>query len=400
VGIFDRKGTTLAAIGGFPHPPALEAGALIRRSAFVEGRSMTAIFAPLEVQGRHVATLGVGLPSRVYLSTARSAALRLALVLFVAMSGVIGIGALLSRSIVGRLRPLLDTSRSLGRGELAARIPVNSGDELGELAAALNQMADQLEASHTSLERRVAERTEEIQRLLRERSELFAGISHELRTPIAVILSETKLALRPVDPKGGWTRETGETIIRSAEQLLDVVEDILKLARAESNRLVVEPAEVAVPDLIEDVRSIAKRLAAANGLRFSVEIAPKLPLVWADPVRMKDVLLNLVDNAVKYTPAGGTVTLAAKRRNGSVDLIVSDTGIGIPRDVGERVFEPFFRAPGARTQHGEAASGLGLALARRLVEAQGGTIAFASDNLNGTTFTVGLDAVTTRRSKG
>jgi two-component system phosphate regulon sensor histidine kinase PhoR len=100
--------------------------------------------------------------------------------------------------------------------------------------------------------------------------------------------------------------------------------------------------------------------------------------------------MNLVDNAVKYTPAGGKITLSAVAHDGKVDLSVTDTGPGIPKGIGDRIFEPFYRVPGIRTQRGEAATGLGLALTKRLVEAQGGEIGFESKRGRGTTFTVSL----------
>jgi signal transduction histidine kinase len=105
---------------------------------------------------------------------------------------------------------------------------------------------------------------------------------------------------------------------------------------------------------------------------------------------LRQILLNLIDNAVKYTPSGGSVSLGATRRNGSVTVSVTDTGVGIPNDVGERIFDPFFRVPGTKVQRGQASSGLGLALAKRLVEAHGGDIWFESAPDRGTTFNVTL----------
>jgi signal transduction histidine kinase len=282
----------------------------------------------------------------------------------------------------------VETSRELERGNLSARVPVVARDELGELAGTLNGMAEQLQASHATLERRVDERTEEVRRLLRERTEFFAGISHELRTPIAVILVEAKmLADAQRDPK---TSEAAGTIIGSAEQLLARVNDILDVARAESGRLEVSLQDVSLPPLFRDLDRSLAALTSGSELSLTVQAPQNLPAVRADPLRLKEVLLNLVENAVKYTPAGGDVSVSAAARNGHVEISVADTGVGIPKKVGDRIFDPFYRVPGTRPSRGGTSSGLGLALAKRVVEAQGGSIRYASRIKQGTTFTIQL----------
>lgn len=390
IAVYDGDGRLLAASGVAPRTRAPSPGTgPLRRSEKVGGRDAATLYARLEIQGRQAGTLAVSLPAGLVLSSARSAAVRLALVLFFAMAGVVGIGALLSRYILGQVRPLVETSRALGRGDLAARSRVVAHDELGELAGVLNQMADQLQASHETLERRVQERTEEVERLLRERTDLFTGISHELRTPIAVILAQAKLLLSSANGSRKNAEATG-VILGSAEQLLDRVNDILDVARAESGRLEVRLADVSVPTLLAELHPTIEGLASANGLRVALDVPPRLPDVRADPSRLREVVFNLVDNAVKYTPSGGTITLSAAAREGSVEISVSDTGVGIPAEVGDRVFEPFYRVPEVQPLRGQASSGLGLALAKRLVDAQGGSIGFTSTPGRGTTFTVRL----------
>lgn len=389
IAVYDGDGRLLAASGVAPRTraPSLGTGPL-RRSEKVGGRDAATLYARLEIQGRQAGTLAVSLPAGSALSSARSAAVRLALVLFFAMAGVVGIGALLSRYILGQVRPLVETSRALGRGDLAARSRVVAHDELGELAGVLNQMAEQLQASHETLERRVQERTEEVERLLRERTDLFTGISHELRTPIAVILAQAKLLLSSAN--GRKSAEATGVILGSAEQLLGRVNDILDVARAESGRLEVRLADVSVPALLAELHPTIEGLASGNGLRVWLDASPRLPDVRADPSRLKEVVFNLVDNAVKYTPSGGRITLSAAAREGSVEISVADTGVGIPAEVGDRVFEPFYRVPEVQPLRGQASSGLGLALAKRLVDAQGGSIGFTSTPGRGTTFTVRL----------
>jgi signal transduction histidine kinase len=237
----------------------------------------------------------------------------------------------------------------------------------------------------------VDERTAEVQRLLRERNELFAGISHELRTPIAVILSEARMLVDPAYAGGRQsTGDAASTIIASGEQLLGRVNEILELARAESGRLEVHLSEVRLPALFGDLRPTAEALAAANDLDLDIDTPTGLPPIRADRSRLTDVLVNLIENAVKYTPAGGKVSLAAGRRNGSIRMTVTDTGLGIPPEAGDRIFEPFYQVPGTQPPRGGSSSGLGLALAKRLVEAQGGTISYESPRGKGTRFVVEL----------
>lgn len=258
------------------------------------------------------------------------------------------------------------------------------------MARGVNQMAEQLEASYETLESRVAQRTEEVQRLLQERTEFFTGISHEFRTPLAVIISQAELMLDPTYPKRGrWRGEIGE-IRDSAQQLLLLINDILDLARAEAGRIEMHLSEVSIPEVIAGLRKTAAGLASAGNLKLSIEVPAKLPMVRADAFRLREVILNVLDNAAKYTPAGGKVRLTAEANGGSVEIAVSDSGMGIPKEAGERVFDPFYRVPGAEPQRGQAASGLGLALAKRFVEAQGGTISFLSEPGAGTTFRVTL----------
>jgi signal transduction histidine kinase len=212
-----------------------------------------------------------------------------------------------------------------------------------------------------------------------------------------VILSEARMLVDPVFA-GSRQRpdDAAKTIIATGEQLLTRVNEILDLARAESGRLEVKLGDVRLPDVFGDLRPTAEALAAANDLGLEIKAPSGLPAVRADRERLKDVLVNLIENAAKYTPMGGTVSLAAGRRNGSVRMTVTDTGVGIPPEAGDRVFEPFYQVPGTQPPRGESSSGLGLALAKRLVEAQGGSISYTSDPAKGTQFVVELPAAKPR----
>ncbi len=393
VTIFDNSGQLLAQAGvsgGASAPTAAPDGRLIRRTRMVGGIDVATLYAPFEVQGERVGTLAVSIPSATAYSSVRGTALRLGLIVLLVMAGVIGVGALLSRFILAQLRPLVATNRALGLGELSARAPVVSDDELGELARGVNQMAEQLQASYATLELRVTQRTEEVRRLLQERTEFFASVSHDLRTPLAVIRSQ---ALMMLDTKFvQQPAETAKTIVDSSDQLLLLINELLELARAEAGRLEVDLQPCRLRDVVKDLRQTIDGLARSGDLDVKVNLPRDLPRVNADPRRLREVLINLIDNAVKYTAPGGTVSLAAVANNGHVKVLIRDSGIGIPEEDRENIFEPFYRVKGNHPQRGQASTGLGLALTKRLVEAQGGQITFASNPGGGTTFAFTLDA--------
>lgn len=395
VSVFDATGRRIAAEGQAPlsvAPPSEAASRSQRAYATEGGEALATLFVPFELQGRRVGSLGVSLPTAPALAAVRGAALRQGGVVLAAMIGIVAIGALLSRLILAQVRPLVATNRALEQGDLGARVPVMGRDELGELASGVNRMAERLQASHETLETRVAERTEEVQRLLQERTQFFAGLSHELRTPLAAIVAQADLILDRTYPLAGKTRrEVGGAVMASAEQLLRVVNEILDVARSEAGTIEVHTEEFKLPDFVRGIRGIVEGLARGGAHRLVVDVPRRLPAVRADPTRLRQIVLNLVENAVKYTPQGGKIKIIAAARNGAVEVSVADTGVGIPADAKDRVFEPFFRAEGVRTQGGQAASGLGLALTKRLVEAQGGAIRFESEPGAGSVFTFTLE---------
>jgi signal transduction histidine kinase len=391
--IYDASGRLLASDGLFSEPASIPS--VSREPIRVSGRAgrvgVATLYTPLEIQGRRAGALAVTVPTEPAFASARGTGLRLVLILVVAMAGTIALGAMLTRFILQQVRPLVETNRALGRGELDARAPVLGRDELGELARGVNQMAEQLQASYETLELRVEQRTEEVRRLMRERSELFASMSHELRTPLAIIQGRADMLKDPTFAKTHeWTAETGLTIGESTEQLMRLVNDILELARAEAGRieLALEPVDLGV--VLREMRRTLEGLARGAGLGFTFDVPKTLPVVHADPYRLREIVVNLVDNGVKYTPAGGRITVAAIAAGDAVEVTVIDTGVGIPPETGQLIFEPFYRVKDVKTQRGQASSGLGLALARRLVEAHGGSIRFDSEIGKGSAFTFSI----------
>jgi signal transduction histidine kinase len=402
VAIFDGDGRLIARSGTAIERalPGAAGDSIAQKTRVIDGVEEATAYAPFEMQGRRAGTLAVTVPTAPAFATARGAATKLALVVVAVMAGVVALGGLLSRSILGQVKPLVATNRALALGDLNARAVVLGEGELGELASGVNHMAEQIQAMYNDLELRVEQRTAEVRRLLKERTEFFASISHELRTPLAVILGQGKMLADPKYPKNRpWTTNAGHTIVETTSQLIAVVNEILELARADAGRLEISLETVDVEALLKELTPTFEDVARSGHLHLSVVRPMERPAVRADRRRLATVLLNLIDNAVKYTPAGGSVTLAVSADKNGVEFSVTDTGIGISPEAGDLIFEPFFRVQGANAQGGQASSGLGLALAKRLVEAQGGTIGYTSEPGQGTTFAVTLARVANKSER-
>lgn len=387
---FDVSGRTIAQVGSFTPSwtTDVESGGSVRLTESTASGGVGTHYAPVEIRERKIGTIAVSIPVEQTLASVRRTGMGLGLILISAMAGIASFGFLLSRLILRQVRSLSETNRALGRGDLSARATVEWEDEIGELAARLNEMAEQLQASYETLELRVAQRTEEVERLLRERSEFFASVSHELRTPLAVILRHAEMLLDTDYGKNGrWRVETGAALKDSGGQLSRLIDDILDLAKAEAAQLDMEIERIDLHDVFTEVRRTIEPLARSAGLSASVHIPRSLPKVLADPRRLRQILLNLVDNAVKYTPEGGQIEVSARQLEDFVEIGVADTGVGMPVESDDRIFEPFFRVKGVTPQRGQSSSGLGLAVVRRLVEAHAGSVSYTSRPGEGTTFT-------------
>jgi signal transduction histidine kinase len=203
--------------------------------------------------------------------------------------------------------------------------------------------------------------------------------------------------LQPTDE--GWEQEYGQTIHQAALDLLARVNEILDLAKLETKSVTLDLADVAVSDAAHSVANELAPLARQAGLKVRVDVASDLPRVRADTTRLRDVLRNLVANAIKYTPGGGSVVIGAAQKSKRVlEISVSDTGIGIPPEAHEHLFEPFYQVPG-HEQDRQRSTGLGLALAERLVSAHGGTLSVRSRVGEGSTFTFTMPVAATKPAR-
>ncbi|HET9985657.1 MAG TPA: ATP-binding protein [Longimicrobiales bacterium] len=223
----------------------------------------------------------------------------------------------------------------------------------------------------------------------RAKSDFLATMSHELRTPLNAMIGYTDLLLQGLpQPIPEEDRRSVERIGLSAHHLLELIEEILTFSRLEAQREIVEPEEVDVQRLLDEVTAITEPLAAKKGLRFRAD-TPEQPLVVEmDPRKVRQILLNLVGNAVKFTERG-EVVVAVRREGDDVVFQVRDTGIGIPADHLEKIFEPFWQAETQRTRR-VGGAGLGLSVTRRLARLMGGDVTVTSELGRGSTFTVRL----------
>jgi signal transduction histidine kinase len=280
------------------------------------------------------------------------------------------LGALLARSLTRTLRELTAATQKVAKGELEQRVPIRSKDELGELAASFNQMSKDLTKSRDL------------------RRQMTADIAHELRTPLTVVLGHTEALSEghlPPDP------ETFDIIYDETKRLNRLVEDLRTLSLSDAGELHLNRQQISPNDLLERAASARKQEALAKEIKLQIETSGDLPVVDVDPDRMAQVLVNLLDNALRYTPLGGTISLSARSVAEGVALVVKDTGPGIPAEDLDHLFERFYRGDKSR-QREEGGSGLGLAIAKSLVENQGGQILVESKPNQGATFIIQLPA--------
>jgi signal transduction histidine kinase len=216
------------------------------------------------------------------------------------------------------------------------------------------------------------------------KSEFLASMSHELRTPLNAVIGFSDVLLERLF---GELNERQEEYVRdirdSGRHLLELINEILDLSKVEAGRMELEPAELSLPELLEQALALVRERAARQRLQVTLELDPAVGTVWADDTKLKQVVVNLVTNAVKFTPDGGTVDVVARARGGEVEVTVRDTGIGIAEEDQARIFEAFQRGDRRVSTEG---TGLGLTLSKRFVELHGGRIWVQSRLGEGSTF--------------
>jgi len=268
---------------------------------------------------------------------------------------------LLAHGMTLPLREMVSAARVMARGEYDRRVTATSRDEVGELARAFNSMAAELA---------------EVDRLRRD---IVANVSHELRTPLTALRAKLENLVDNVEKAD---RPTLEAMLRQVERLGDLVAQLLDLSKLESGAVPLNRSTFSAAALLTHVADEWRTRAELRDVRVETLVEPNSLTVDGDEERLRQVLSNLVANAVRHSPRGGRVRVQAGVGHGGVTLEVIDDGPGIPEDEAERVFERFYRADAARST-ADGGSGLGLAIARWIVDLHGGWIRVAAEQKEG-----------------
>jgi signal transduction histidine kinase len=303
-----------------------------------------------------------GTPERLFLSNVNQAIILGALL---AVLVALLLGGFFAYSLTRSLRELTAATREIAGGDLGYQVEVRSRDELGELAVSFNQMSADLAKSNQA------------------RRQMTADIAHDLRSPLSVILGYAE-ALN--DGKLEGSPEVFGVIHREAGQLSHLIDDLRTLSLADSGELPLEMQPVSAQEILVDVSRAYRQQAESRGITLVVDTAADLPEIMADPNRLNQVLGNLMSNALRYTPPGGRIVLGTRMAREQVLITVQDNGKGIAGEDLEYIFDRFFRSDPSRSDNGE--TGLGLAIARSLVELQGGEISAESEPGQGTTIMI------------
>jgi len=284
----------------------------------------------------------------------------------------------------------------MGNSKPTAQSPTNPQDSSADPEAEIARLTTLLQEAQKQLDAKVAERTAALQtsnlelaRSSQAKSEFLARMSHDLRQPLNAIVGFTDLLLMAEgEPLSAKQRRHLGHVANASRQLLGLINDLLDLSRVESGRMEIHPEPCDVAALLEETLALFRTQTQNGRLSLVLEIASPLSRLLADRVRVQQVLHNLLSNAFKFTPEGGLITVTAKQVGLQLEVAVRDTGVGIPLEDQQRIFEAYEQAGPKEGQ--QKGVGLGLAIARRLVELHGGRIWVESAPGHGSTFTFRL----------
>jgi len=318
-----------------------------------------------------------------------------------------------SRRITRPINRLTDRARQIADGHLDQNIPVDSRDEIGNLAQSFNDMAQslkenishrdklltQLQELNRTLEDRIQQRTaqieavnEELREATHHKSQFLANVNHELRTPVSAIISSARLVLRKTHGQIPQVQmENLSGLLQTAEHLLSLINGLLDLSRIEAGQIEVRVEPVKVDELIHRTASTLEPMLQRDRVRLTREVASNIPVLVTDREKLRQIIFNLLGNAAKFTDEG-EIKIAASRQNGSLRLVVSDTGIGMEEEELKHIFEEFRQGDFAKHD----GAGLGLAIVKKLVDLLGGEVYADSEAGKGSTFTVMLPLQSSR----
>ena len=295
--------------------------------------------------------------------------------------GALLIGLTAFLVITQDLNKIIHQVRQFQQGNWNTRIELKSSGELGQLAETFNTMAETISAD-----------MEEIQAMEESRRELIANVSHDLRTPLATIqgYAETLMLMKDSLSKENKDHYTG-IIVKSGNQLKKLVDELFELSKLEAKRVVPRPEPFSLSELVLDNVVKYKMLAGEKNISLQTNIPQDLPLVYADIGLIDRVLQNLIDNALKFTPKGGTITLGLKRNDNNIEVSVADTGVGISEEDLPKIFDRYARSDKEKTE--QSGIGLGLSIIKKILELHQVSIHVYSKVVDGSIFYFNLPLV-------
>ncbi|MAT64216.1 MAG: hypothetical protein CMN57_01055 [Gammaproteobacteria bacterium] len=296
------------------------------------------------------------------------------------------------RTIVHRpLQQLVSATRAVSDGRLEVRLDISREDEFGYLSRFFNQMLDQLMAQQHELERAA----EEARSVSRAKSAFLANMSHELRTPLNAIIGYSEMLEEEAGELGVKELTPDLYKIKSAgRHLLSLINDVLDLSKIEAGKMEINPVMFQLRDLVNDVVDNIQPMMSHNSNRLEVQVPESPGRMFSDETKLRQVLMNLLSNAAKFTENGEVRLCLVRRREGGqewIDFTVEDTGIGIPREKLDRLFQEFSQIDSSSTRK-YGGTGLGLAISRRICEKLGGSVEVDSEPGRGSRFTLRLPA--------
>ncbi|MFZ5633601.1 MAG: ATP-binding protein [Bacillota bacterium] len=279
-----------------------------------------------------------------------------------------------SRKVSGPILEINSAARAMSRGDFTQQVPVNSGDELGMLAESIN-----------TLSRQLAEKIQTLDKIDATRRSFVASISHELRTPLTIMQGYTEALMDGIAQDEKQREKYLLNIYEETIRLRRLVDDLLDLRRLESGMISMRMERADISEIIESVAGQFKETMTDKNLKVRITLPEERLLARGDPDRLKQVVINLVDNAVRFSPADGAVEIEGKEEGDRVRVLVRDRGPGLAEEERQLVWERFYKLDSSRTARGSG-SGLGLAIARQIVDLHGGDIGVESTPGEGSTF--------------
>lgn len=282
---------------------------------------------------------------------------------------IIGMGVYFAGSIVRPIRQISSIARKFAQGDFSVRIQNNSGDEIGDLCTAINNMADELSTAEAM------------------KNEFISSVSHELRTPLTAIKGWAETMMLDGEGNPETMKKGVGVIVNETERLSQMVEELLDFSRMQNGHFTLQSANMDVLAELGDAVLIYTNKARQDNIKIIYNEPEMLPFVYGDKNRIRQVFINIIDNAVKYSSPGDTVTITAERAEGKIRVSVADTGCGIKESDLAKVKTKFYKA-----NHTRRGSGIGLAVADEIVSMHGGTLDIKSREGVGTTVIITLPA--------